>query len=105
MSPTQAEVDGEMQDGGIAKGQWKQLGEMDVDALILLIVVIFHMHVHRCSVMSDSVIPWTVAHQAPLSMKFSSQNSGMGCHFLFQGTFLTQGWNLCFLHCRQIRYY
>ena len=26
-----------------------------------------------CSVVSDSVIPWAVAHQAPLSMEFSRQ--------------------------------
>ena len=26
-----------------------------------------------CSVMSDFVAPWTVAHQAPLSMEFSRQ--------------------------------
>ena len=26
-----------------------------------------------CSVVSDSAIPWTVAHQAPLSMEFSRQ--------------------------------
>ena len=25
----------------------------------------------------------------------------MGCHFLLQGTFLTQGWNLGLPHCRQ----
>ena len=30
--------------------------------------------------------PWTVACQAPLSMGFSSNNNGVGCHFLFQGT-------------------
>ena len=30
------------------------------------------MYVH-CSVMSDSLIPWTIAHQAPLSMEFSRQ--------------------------------
>ena len=29
--------------------------------------------------------PWTVAHQASLSMKFSSKNTGVGCHFLLQG--------------------
>ena len=29
------------------------------------------------------VTPWTVTHQAPLSMEFS--NTGMGCHFLLQG--------------------
>ena len=76
-------MDGELQDGGTAEGQWEQPGEMDVDAIILLIVTIFHRHVHRCSVASDSVTPWTVAHQPPLSMKFFSQNSGVGCHFLF----------------------
>ena len=34
-----------------------------------------------CSVMSDSAIPWTVACQAPLSMKFSRQEywSGLPC--------------------------
>ena len=41
---------------------------------------------------------WTVAHQAPLSTGFPRQNTGMGCHFLFQGIFLTQGSNLCLLY-------
>ena len=37
-----------------------------------------------CSVVSDSATPWTIAHQAPLSMGFSWQeNTGVGCHFLF----------------------
>ena len=39
-----------------------------------------------------------VAHQAPLSMGFSRQEHGMGCHFLSQGIFLTQGSNLHLLH-------
>ena len=30
------------------------------------------------------VTPWTVAHKAPLSMEFSRQETGMGCHFLLQ---------------------
>ena len=34
-----------------------------------------------CSVMSDSVTPWTVAHQAPLSMGFSWQESWGGLPF------------------------
>ena len=42
--------------------------------------------------------PWTVAHQGPLSMA----NSGVGCHFLFQGIFLIQGSNPYLLHCKQI---
>ena len=45
------------------------------------------------SVMSSSfVTPWTVAHQAPLSMVFSRQEHWSVCgHFLLQGLFLTQG--------------
>ena len=62
-----------------------------------------------------SVIPWTAAFQAPLSMGFSRQeywsgvplpspNTAGGCCFLLQGIFLTQGLNLGLLHCRQILY-
>ena len=40
---------------------------------------------------------WTVARQAPPPGK----NTGVGCHFLLQGVFLTQGLNLGLLHCRQ----
>ena len=32
------------------------------------------------------------------------KNTGVGCHFLLQGIFLTQGSNLGLLHCRQIPY-
>ena len=39
--------------------------------------------------------PRTVAHQAPLSMRFfSGKNTRMGCRFLLQRIFLTQGSNL-----------
>ena len=38
---------------------------------------------------------WTVARQAPLSMGFSRQDTRVGCHFLLQGIFPTQGLNLC----------
>ena len=31
-----------------------------------------------------------------------SRNTGVGCHFLLQGIFLTQGSNPCLLYCRQI---
>ena len=42
--------------------------------------------------MSNSfATPWIVAHQAPLSMGFSRQNTGVVCHFLLQGIFPTQG--------------
>ena len=39
--------------------------------------------------------------QAPLSMEFSGQNTGVGCHFLLQSIFPTQGSNQGLLHCRQ----
>ena len=45
------------------------------------------------------VILWTVARQAPLSKK-----TGLGCHFLLQGVFLTQGSNLGLLHYMQPLY-
>ena len=43
------------------------------------------------------VTPWTVAYQAPPSMEFSNpwkfpgKSTGVGCHFLLLGIFLTQG--------------
>ena len=33
---------------------------------------------------------------------FPGQNTGVGCHSLLQGLFLTQGWNPGLLHCREI---
>ena len=39
------------------------------------------------------VTPWIVACQGPLSMGFPSTNTGMGCHFLLEGMFLTQRLN------------
>ena len=43
--------------------------------------------------------------QAPLFMGFSSKNTGVGCHFLLQGIFLTQELNPGLLHGRQILYH
>ena len=49
-------------------------------------------YLHACPVASDSLSPArTVAHQAPLSMRLSWQDAGVGCHFLLQGIFPTQG--------------
>ena len=48
--------------------------------------------------------PWTIAHQAPLSMGSPGKNTRLGCHFLLQGIFLTQGLNPCLLHGRQMLY-
>ena len=43
------------------------------------------------SVVSDSETPWTVAHQAPLSMEFSRQKYWSGLPFLFPGDLLNPG--------------
>ena len=42
--------------------------------------------------------PWTAAHQAPLFMAFSRQDTGVGSHLLPQGVFPTQGLSSCLLH-------
>ena len=51
-----------------------------------------------------AVIPWMIASQAPLPWDSPSKNTGVSCHSLLQGIFLTQGSNPGFLHCRQIIY-
>ena len=43
------------------------------------------------------VTPWTVAHQAPLSMGFYRQEHRSGLPFPPLGIFLPQGLNLCLL--------
>ena len=35
--------------------------------------------------MSDSATLWIMARQVPLSLGFSSKNTGVGCHALLQG--------------------
>ena len=58
-----------------------------------------------CSVLCQFfATPWTIAHQAPLSMGFSRQEYWSGCHSLLQGIFLIQKWNPGLLNCRQILY-
>ena len=43
----------------------------------------------------DCTLPGSSAH-----VIFSGKNSGVGCHFLLQGIFLTQESNPGLLHCR-----
>ena len=50
------------------------------------------------------VTPWTVAHQAPLSVGFSRQEYWSGLPFPSPGIFLTQGSNPGLPHCRQMLY-
>ena len=61
----------------------------------------------RRSVVPNSVTLWTAAPRLHCSWDCPGKNSGVSCHFLLQGIFLTQGLNqhlLCLLHCRQILY-
>ena len=48
------------------------------------------------------VTPWTVARQAPLSMRFSRQDYWSGLPFPSPGDLPDPGNDLCLLHCRQI---
>ena len=41
--------------------------------------------------MSDSIIPWTIAHQAPLSMGFPRQEPWSGWPFLYPGDLPNSG--------------
>ena len=52
--------------------------------------------------------PWTVACRLLCPWDFPSKNTGVGCHPVLQGIFLTQGSSphlLHFLHCRWILYW
>ena len=71
-----------------------------VSLVCVCVCVCVCMYVCVCmhSVVSDSATPLTIAHRVPLSMAFSRQEYWVGCHFLLQGTFLTQGSNLNLLH-------
>ena len=42
--------------------------------------------------------PWTITHQIPLSIKLPGKNTGVGCHFLLQEIFPSQGSNPHLLH-------
>ena len=60
-----------------------------------------------CSVVSDSVTPWTVWSPPGSSVLGDSpgKNTGVSSLSLLQGIFLTQGSNPGLLHCRQILYH
>ena len=52
------------------------------------------------------VTPWIVACTKLLSpWDFQGKSTGVGCHFLLQGIFPTQGSNLGLSHCRQTLYH
>jgi len=51
------------------------------------------------------VIPWTIAHQDPLSLEFSWQKYWSGLPFPSPGDLLHPGIKLGLLHCKQILYH
>ena len=61
---------------------------------LLLVIVQLLSHVRLFAT------PWTVAHQASLSMGFSKQEYWCRLPISPPGIFLTQGSNSHFLHCR-----
>ena len=63
------------------------------------------VYVFSHSVVSDSVTPWTRAHQAPITMEFSRQEYWSGLPFPPPGIFPTQGSNPDLPHCRRILYF
>ena len=62
---------------------------------------------HACSAMSNSLQVYGLQPTRLFCPQdFPGKNTGVGCHLLFQGTFLTQGLNPCFcVPCRQILYH
>ena len=63
---------------------------LQLDALVCV-------HTQSVSLIQLFATPWTVAHQAPLSMGFSRQGPWSGFPFPTQGIFPTQGLNPCLL--------
>ena len=65
--------------------------------------------VRACSVVSDALWPYGLSRARFLCpWNFPGKNTEVGCHFLLQGIFLTQGSNpslLHLLHCRRILYH
>ena len=79
---------------------------MCLDFVCSLPTVVFlgFMHAQSLSHVRLLATPWTIAHQAPLSMEFFRQEYLTGQPFPSQGIFPTRESNLGFLHCRQILY-
>ena len=68
---------------GFGRSLWRILGELH-DLFVL-----------SCDQLFET--PWTVTHQVLCPWDSSGKNPGVGCHFLLQEIFLTQGSNLCLL--------
>ena len=60
----------------------------------------FYSKVNQLS--NSFAAPWTLAHQAPLSLRCLRQEYWRGWHFFLQGIFPTQGLNLSLLLVNKI---
>ena len=69
-----------------------------------LCITHFFSHAHSiASVASDSLRPYGLQPVRLLCpWDFPGKNTGVGCHFLLQGIFLTEGSNPCLLHWQPI---
>ena len=63
----------DQEEGGHQKCHAEHTPEEEIDQTGTKTKVCSTITLLNCSVVSDSATPWTVAHQAPLSMEFSRQ--------------------------------
>ena len=61
---------------------------------------------HRVCVPAQScLILWNPMDRSPPGSSVHGKNTGVGCHAILQGVFLTPGSNPCHPHCRRILYH
>ena len=95
----------------LEKGEWNWRNQPSVLQTIL------QSHRHQDSIVKVKVqllshvrlftTPWMVAHQPTRFLRpwdSPGKNTGVGCHFLLQGIFSTQGSNPGLQNCRRILY-
>ena len=63
--------------------------------LIYMFYILYHC---ACTCAQSSLTPGLEPTGLPYPWDFSGKNTGVGCYFLLQGIFLTQGLNPCLLH-------
>ena len=86
-------------------GHYRALNRVPCAIQYILTGYLFYICLLFCSVVSNSLQPHGLQPTRLLSLWDSpGKNSGVGCHFLLQGIFPTQGSNPALLHYRQILY-
>ena len=70
------------------------------------IIYVYYMYIYIAQLCPTLCKPMDYSPPgSPVHGIFSSKNTGVGCYFLFQGIFPTQGWNPGLPHCRQTPYH